>query len=99
MTELAGHSKTSLVRCDEGPGVRQPHSRSAHKIALIFPAIEFVKNHSLLEIVDARGTVGHTRRFVVPPKFCGNNDRLLLLRIQISIVVELYQNVLGTLNI
>jgi len=41
---------------------RPPCRISADKIALIFSAVEFIENHSLLEIVDARAAVSHTRR-------------------------------------
>ena len=65
MTELAGHIDGSLVCRHNRLGDRQSHSGSAHKIALIFSAIEFVENHSLLKVVDARTAVSHAGGYVI----------------------------------
>src|ERR1700704_6345305 len=99
MTQLARHSDGSLVSRHNRLRDRQAHPGATHKIALIFPAIDFVEYHALLEIVDARTAVSHTCGHVVPVQFGSDRDRLLFWRIQVGIVDELHQNVLGTVGI
>ena len=77
MTELARHADRPFVRRYDGFRYRQSHSRSSHKIALILPAVKFVENHSLLEIVNARTTVRHTDRHVITGKFRRNDNGLI----------------------
>src|ERR1700730_17014506 len=75
MTELAGHADGSLVRRHDSLCDRQTHSRAPHKIPLILPAVKLVKDHSLLEIVDARTAVRHTDRHIVTGKLGGDGDK------------------------
>ena len=86
MAELASYSNGPLVCCHDRLRDRQPHSCSADKIALIFSAVEFIENHSLLEIVDARTAVSHAGCHVIAGKFCGDNDRLFPSGILESVV-------------
>ena len=86
MPELAGYSNGSLVRCHNRLRDRKPHAGSPDKVALIFSAIEFIENHSLLEIVDAWATVSHAGCHVIAGKFCGDNDRLFPSGILESVV-------------
>ena len=66
MTELARHSDGSTVSRHERLRYWQTHASATHQIALVFPTIEFVEDHSLLEIVNARTAISNTGRDIVP---------------------------------
>src|SRR5882672_5617473 len=73
--------------------------RCPAQIALIFSAIEFVEDHSLLEIVNAGTAVCHASGYVIPVEFRCDGDGLLFWRVQIGIVDEFHQDVLSAAEI
>src|SRR5437016_3752496 len=65
----------------------------------VFSAIELVKNHSLLEIIDARAAVGNAGGYGVARKFSGNGNGLLFGRVEIGVFDQLNERFFRALEI
>src|SRR5437764_15167678 len=68
-------------------------------MALVCSAIELCKDHSLLEIIDARAAVGNAGGYGVARKFSGNGNGLLFGRVEIGVFDQLNERFFRALEI
>ena len=59
MAELARDRNCAFVRSDDCFRNGQSHSRTAHQVSLVPPAIELIEDERLLKIIDAVAVICH----------------------------------------
>src|SRR5215471_2338519 len=80
-------------------GDGQAHARAAYLVTLVSAPIELVEDQTLFERIDARAAVRHAEADCIAGQFCGNRDGLVLRRIQVRVVDQLYQDVASAIGI
>src|SRR5438477_8392977 len=91
MAQLARDAHIALLRHNNGFCDGQAHAGTPNKIPLIFSTIELVKNHRLLKIIDSWPTIRDTRGNGATCELRRYGDGLILRRIEIGVVNELYK--------